>query len=387
MLFRSFTRDGIREIKNTQDQYVFSDVFPDTKIKKTDASVQKWSLEGQHFSYLGCGIGGGVTGKGATLRIIDDLIKDVEEALNEESLAKAWRWLSGTFTSRTDGDQGGDIKEIFCATLWAENDPQKILENTEGDDWYIISMPAHDEKTDKMLCDKILNKKNFIKIKNRMAVDSRTKVVFYANYMCEAIDDNETKVFARSSLKTYRDLPMQTLIENGIEKIVPAGWFFAFADTADEGTDNFAMPILMVVPSTGIGEPGSVYLVDSIFDQLNLTFQEIAVKHKIKEHNIKTRLVVESNNAGAYFIRNLRAKNKETDFYGQYSGNNKMVRIFNMANLIKNYFYFPEEPNPTTQKFMNQVYKLMITSKKNDDAPDSLAGAAYHLDSNFRVFG
>ena len=180
---------------------------------------------------------------------------------------------------------------------------------------------------------------------------------------------------------------MQTIEENGIEKQIPAGWFFAFADTADEGTDNFAMPILMVVPSSGNGEPGSAYLVDSIYDQLNLTYQEIAVRHKIKEHGITNRIVVESNNAGAYFIRNLRSKNKDTDFYGQYSKGNKMVRIFNMANLIKNYFYFPENPNPTTQKFINQVCKLMITSKKNDDAPDSLAGAAYHLDDYYRIFG
>ena len=113
--FSRYTRDGIREVANTQDQFVFSTIFPDVRVKKTDASVQKWALEGQHFSYLGVGCGGAVTGKGATLRIIDDLIKDAEEAMNEASLDKIWRWLSGTFSSRTSAKTLAPILTRFSA--------------------------------------------------------------------------------------------------------------------------------------------------------------------------------------------------------------------------------------------------------------------------------
>ena len=135
--FSRYTRDGIREVKNSQEQYVFSDIFPDVRVKKTDASVQKWALEGQHFSYLGVGCGGAVTGKGATLRLSDDLVKDAEEAMNESSLEKIWRWFSGTFSSRTSA-KGGEIKEIVCGTLWGEGDPQMILQETEGDEWFVL---------------------------------------------------------------------------------------------------------------------------------------------------------------------------------------------------------------------------------------------------------
>ena len=375
--FSRFTRDGIREERNTADQFVFSDVFPTVKVKKTDASVQKWALEGQHFSYLGVGIGGGVTGKGATLRIIDDLIKDIEEAINEASLEKAWRWLSGTFTSRTDGE-GGEIKEIFCATLWAEGDPQKILEETEGDEWYIVSMPAYNEEKDEMLCEKILSKKAFLGLKKRMAIDSRTKMVFYANYMCEAIDDNETKVFPRSTLKSYKEIPTELTEENGVEKREPMGWVFAFIDTADEGEDNFAMPIFRV-----IGD--SVYLIDCIFDQSNLTIQEIQVKVKVQEHKIR-KIVVETNSAGAYFSRRLRELLPNVEIYGQFARANKMARILSMSGIIKNHFYFPIEPNPTVSRFMKTVYKLQKTSKKDDDAPDSLSGGASHLEDAYQIF-
>jgi predicted phage terminase large subunit-like protein len=383
--FSRYTRDGIREEANTREQFVFSTIFPEVRVKKTDASVQKWALEGQHFNYLGVGCGGAVTGKGATLRIIDDIIKDAEEAMNEAALDKIWRWFTGTFSSRTSA-KGGKIKEIFCGTLWGERDPQMILQETEGDEWYVLSMPVYNEEKDEMLCDDIMNKKAFHKLKARMLIDSQTKMIFYANYMCEAIDDNETKVFPRSSLKTYRNLPMDVIYTEVGEKRVPMGWNFAFIDAADEGQDNFAMAILTIVPSIVSGEGGSAYLIDCVFDPHNLTVQEMQVKAKIREHKIR-KVVIETNNAGAYFVRRCRTLNRGVEFYGQWSKANKMSRINGMAWLIKSNFYFPEEPNPTVAKFMKQVYRLLKTSKKDDDAPDSLAGACFHLDDTYKLFG
>lgn len=367
--FSRYTRDGISEIKNTPDQIVYSDIFPDTKIKKGDSAVQKWALEGEHFNYLGVGVSGGVTGKGATLRIMDDIVKDAEQALNDDAMAKVWRWLSGTFSSRNSAE-GGEVKEIFCATLWGEKDPQAILEETEGDEWFILSMPVYDANTDTMLCSDMLNKKEYLKLKARMCVDNRTTVIFHANYLCEAIDDNEEKAFPRSSIKLYKDIPME-----GEEM---QGWTFAFADTADEGTDRFAMPIMQVI------EP-NVYVFDAIFDQENLTIQESQVAEKIKTHKIKN-LVIETNNAGAYFKRRLQEEHPSLEIYGQWAKANKMARILSMAGIIKYNFLFPEEPNPTLKLFMNQMFKLLKTSKKDDDAPDAIAGAAAHLESRYNVF-
>ncbi len=375
--FSRYTRDGIREVRNTPDQYVFSDVFPNVRVKKTDASVQKWSLEGEHFSYLGVGCGGAVTGKGATLRLADDLVKDAEEAMNDAALEKIWRWFSGTFSSRTSA-KGGEIKEIVCGTLWGEGDPQMILQDTEGDEWYILSMPIYDDEKDEMLCDDLMSKKKFLELKKRMFVDSRTKMIFYANYMCEAISDNESKCFPRSTLKTYKEIPKITVNENGVDVVRDQGRVIAFADTADEGMDYFAMPIARVIGN-------SVYLFDCIFDQHDLTIQEGQVSAKVKQHKIR-KIVIETNNAGAYFRRRLIELNRSLETYGQWSKANKMSRILSMAGIIKLHFYFPENPSPVMRQFMNQVYKLKKTARKEDDAADSLAGLAHHLELIYNIF-
>lgn len=364
--FSRYTRDGISEVKNIESQIVYSDIFPGTKIKQGNASFQKWALEGQHFNYLGVGVGGGVTGKGATIRIMDDLVKDAETALSDNALSKIWVWLSGTFSSRNSA-LGGDVKEIFCATIWGEQDPQVILETTEPGEWYILSMPVYNANTDKMLCPDILNKEQYLKLKHRMEVDSRTKMIFQANYHCIPLSDDETKVFPAGSLKHYKDFPADS------EYLT-----VAFADTADEGQDYFAMPIARVYDNR-------VYVFDAIFDQENLTVQEGQVISKVKECRI-SQLTIESNNAGAYFIRRLRELLPQIEIFGQYAKANKMARILANAGLVKLYFYFPENPNPVLQRFMYQVCKLMKTSTKEDDAPDSITGMAAYLEKYHGLF-
>lgn len=364
--FSRYARDGISEVKNIESQTVYSDVFPTTKIKQGNASFQKWALEGQHFNYLGVGVGGGVTGKGATIRIMDDLIKDAEVALSDTALSKIWVWLSGTFSSR-NAAIGGDVKEIFCATIWGEQDPQMILETTEPGEWYILAMPIYDIDTDLMLCPDMMSKDVYLKLKRRMEVDSRTKMIFQANYHCVAISDDETKVFPISSLKRYIEFP------------VDKEYFtIAFADCADEGSDSFAMPVARVYGNR-------VYVYDAIFDQDNLTIQEGQVQGKVKECNIN-KLVIESNSFGAYFSRRIRELIPQIEVFGQYAKGNKMGRILANAGLIKLFFYFPENPNATLQRFIDQVTKLMKTSTKLDDAPDALTGLAAHLEKMYSLF-
>jgi len=364
--FSRYTRDGISEIKNLQNQIVFSDIFPETKIKQGDGGIQKWSLEKQHFNYLGVGIGGGVTGKGATLRIMDDIVKDAETALSDNALNKIWVWLSGTFSSRNSAD-GGLVKEIFVATLWGENDPQAILERTEPGEWFILSMPIINN--DKMLCDDFMNKKQFLKLKHRMEIDRRTKMIFHANYLCEAIPDNEMKIFPLDSLKRYKEFP-----EN-IEYFTVAS-----VDLADTGNDHFAMPIGRVYGNR-------VYIYDAIFDNtLDLTKYYPETLNKIKICRIND-IYIETNSFGMWFKNHLiNEQIPGLTIFGAPSKGNKMGRIIANSGMVKYYFYFPENPNPVLQKFMDQVCSLLKTSTEKDDAPDSLCSMAAYLEKFYNTF-
>lgn len=50
--FARAVRDGIAEERFDPSRIVFSDIFPQTRIKYGEAAAGKWALDGQYASYL-----------------------------------------------------------------------------------------------------------------------------------------------------------------------------------------------------------------------------------------------------------------------------------------------------------------------------------------------
>lgn len=90
------------------------------------------------------GVGGPITGKGFHLGIIDDPIKNAEEAASEVIRAKHKDWYRSTFYTRAEPDAA----IIVIQTRWHEDDLSGWLLSEEGDEdseperWHIVSMPA-----------------------------------------------------------------------------------------------------------------------------------------------------------------------------------------------------------------------------------------------------
>ena len=88
------------------------------------------------------GIGGGITGQGAELLIIDDPVKDQEAAMSETIRNKAWDWWVSTARPRLQPGAG----VIVIMTRWHEDDlAGRLLKQDaegEGEDWTVLNYPA-----------------------------------------------------------------------------------------------------------------------------------------------------------------------------------------------------------------------------------------------------
>ena len=91
------------------------------------------------------GVGGGITGHGADLVVIDDPVKSREEA---ESLAyrdRCWNWYTDDIYSRLE--PGARI--VLIMTRWHEDDlAGRIFESEEGSTWSVLHLPALAEADD-----------------------------------------------------------------------------------------------------------------------------------------------------------------------------------------------------------------------------------------------
>lgn len=110
MNFAKMVRNTIQEERLDDSVIVYNDVFPTTKLKYGEASANHWALEGQHSTYLATSPTGTATGFGASLIIVDDIIKNAMESNNERILEEHWNWFTNTMLSRLES--GGDEPKL-----------------------------------------------------------------------------------------------------------------------------------------------------------------------------------------------------------------------------------------------------------------------------------
>lgn len=91
------------------------------------------------------GVGGGITGQGGDLIIIDDPVKSREEANSDAYRDRVYGWYTDDLYTRGEADTA----LILIATRWHEDDlPGRILASEDGPNWTVISLPAEAEEGD-----------------------------------------------------------------------------------------------------------------------------------------------------------------------------------------------------------------------------------------------
>lgn len=109
--------------------------------------VDEWKLS-SGGGMKTAGAGGSLVGRGADLLIIDDPIKNYEEASSEIERENLWNWLQTTANTRIE--PMGSV--VLICTRWHEDDLLGRLERAsrtgEGNIWNIIKLPAIAEEDD-----------------------------------------------------------------------------------------------------------------------------------------------------------------------------------------------------------------------------------------------
>jgi phage terminase large subunit len=148
----------------------------------------------------------------------------------------------------------------------------------------------------------------------------------------------------------------------------------AYIDTADEGSDFYAMPIVEI-----IGD--KAYLIDVIFNKARLTSNEPLTVSKINDLHLD-KVIVETNKEGSLYIGNLRKQTKST-IIGIKNTTKKETRILTQSSYILDKLRV-KEPNEQSKEYAAFIentleYEIDPREKQHDDAPDSLAGLFKYL--------
>lgn len=356
--FSKGVRNTIQEVKADETKIVYSDIFPSTKIKYGDGAMNMWSLEGGYNNYLATSPTGTATGFGATLMIIDDVIKNALEANNADVLDKLWSWFTDTMLSRLE--EGGKI--IIVMTRWHSKDlAGRALEHFKNLGWKIrhINYAALQEDGT-MLCDEILSRKSYDDKKRTLGDD-----IFSANYDQKPID---IKGRLYTSFSTYEELP-----KDSSGNVL--GTVKNYTDTADTG-DDFLCGINYIEYNK------EAYVINVLYTKDGMEITEPALARMLFEDKVNVA-DIESNNGGRGFARNVERELRERHHSNHtiintfHQSKNKQSRILSNSSWVMKHVHFPVNWKDKWPEYYDSMINYQKQGKNaHDDAQDATTGIA-----------
>lgn len=141
----SFSREARDLISSQAYQNIFGkgalEEERGVELSEQAKSVKAWNLKGMRGGLVAAGVGGGITGFSADFAIIDDPIKDDDEALSEKVRQRHWDWYWSALYTRLSPNS----PIIFTMTRWHEDDlAGRLLKAQERNNeyWHVLRMPA-----------------------------------------------------------------------------------------------------------------------------------------------------------------------------------------------------------------------------------------------------
>lgn len=189
-------------------------------------------------------------------------------------------------------------------------------------------------------------------------------VVFETQYMQNPIP---TEGLMYHEFKTYQNIELPSGSK--------ANQRWCYVDTADTGSDYLCAICF-------INTPEMLYVIDVLYTQLPMEKTEVMLAKMLTENSI-SECLIESNNGGRQFARNVKRITRATLHNFKTAINtftqtkNKAARIFSNSALVNSDVAFPERWDKKWREFYNAITTYRKDNKRratHDDAPDALTG-------------
>jgi predicted phage terminase large subunit-like protein len=147
-----FAQDIGGVVKTMMQSPLYGHVFPSFKLRYGGAANDRLRIvDGGDLFFVG--IGGTLTGRGGDVNLLDDPIKNRQEADSLVVRDKVWNWYQGVLRPRM---MTKDAALVIIATRWNEDDligrhidpTNPYFNQEEADSWRMINLPALAEEDD-----------------------------------------------------------------------------------------------------------------------------------------------------------------------------------------------------------------------------------------------
>ena len=330
--------------------------FYDIDVDDKSSAANRWDIQGYTGGMVTAGVGGPITGKGADILIIDDPVKNAEEANSQTYRDKTWEWYQSTAYTRLEPD--GSI--ILIMTRWHEDDlAGRILQQIEhgsSESWEIINLPAIAEEHD------ILGRNvgqplwpERYDLKELERIKYTTGSYWWSAMYQQRPQPPEGGLLKRSWIKHYQPYELPDLEELNIYQ----GWDLAIStkETAD----------YTVCTTLGISKEKQIYVLDWYRDRIDFPTQ-VRMVEKLAEKWNPSQIGIESNAYQQALPQQLK-KTSMLPIKEVKRTKDKVTRITSAFVHFENAKILLPENHPELDNFINEY--VYFPQGKHDDMLDS----------------
>ena len=254
------------------------------RVSGKSSAANRWDIEGHEGGMVTAGVNGPITGKGADIAIIDDPVKNDQEAMSVTYQERTYEWYKSTFRTRLQRD--GAI--ILIMTRWHENDlAGKLLaaQEEDGEKWEVVNLPAIAEEGDLLgrdpgqpLCPDLFT------IEALRSIEKAVGSFWWASLYQQRPSPAEGGILKRNWWQYYRQTP------DRFDEVIQS-WDMAFKDTK---TADF------VVGQVWGRKGADKYLLDQVRDRMDFPATVQAVRSlSAKWPQARNKLVEDKANGPA----------------------------------------------------------------------------------------
>lgn len=343
------------------------DIFQYSKQKGIGCSVSMSAKSKKYWRtmnrgvFFAAGVGSAITGRGADVLVIDDPIKNQEEAMSETYRNKIYNFFQ--WTLRTRLKKTSSI--IVIQTRWHDDDLAGRLKKL--DDYESITIPAICEDPD---IDLLQRKHNEVIEPRMFSYDDLMRVkkdigehAFSALYQQKPLS-HQSIIFNIKYFKYFIIENYKFKSDNGEilqTEILNVGVVDTTA-TSNTKSDYFVILI------AGIDKNNNIYIIDIYRDKIETTDHEEIIKKYYKKYNLKY-LFVEEAFTGYNIIQKLKREGYR--IRGIKPDKNKIIRAQNAKVFYENGKIYHYQNAKWLIDYENEL--LQFPYSKHDDQVDCIS--------------
>ena len=387
--------DNSDTVRNIMSEELYKTLFPNSVLASEKGSAKRWKTKAGGELYA-VSTQGQVTGFGAgavdeeidkmdggndifvfddhtneMLKMIDAKTNIFQGAIMIDDPLKADDAASDLIRERINQRFENTIRNrvnsrrtpiIIIMQRLHEHDLCGYLQEIEPDTWTVLSLPVI--QTDPETGEEYALWPMKHNLEELYKLREINPVVFETQYMQNPIP---TEGLMYHEFRTYQNIELPSGSK--------ANQRWCYVDTADTGSDYLCAICF-------INTPEMLYAIDVLYTQLPMEKTEVMLAKMLTENSI-TECLIESNNGGRQFARNVKRITRATLHNFKTAINtftqtkNKAARIFSNSALVNSDVAFPENWDKKWREFYNAITTYRKDNKRratHDDAPDALTG-------------